>query len=75
MAEREIIFEMRRVGSVTKASAIDVETGVEVSIMGPATAPELALREAARRKLAYVLKRRQKAAERERIKGGRGTLV
>lgn len=75
MAEREVIFEFRRVGSVTKASAIDVETGIEVSIMGPASAPELALREAARRKLMYVLRRRQQAAKRDAGKGGRGTLV
>lgn len=75
MAEREVIFEFRRIGSVTKASAVDVETGIEVSIMGPATAPELALREAARRKLMYVLRRRQQATKRDAGKGGRGTLV
>lgn len=75
MADREIIFELRRVGSVIKASAIDVETGVEVSIVGPAGAPPLALREAARRKLLYVLKRKEQVARRDPSRGGRGTLV
>jgi len=53
-----IIFEIRRLGAVAKATAVDVATGVEASITGPANATEFSLREAARRKLAYVLKRR-----------------
>ena len=56
--EGGIIFELRRVGAFVKASAIDVATGVEVSITGPATADEATLRQAARRKLEWALKRR-----------------
>ena len=52
-----IIYEIRRIGMVAKATAIDVATGTEASITGPANAAEFTLREAARRKLAYVLKR------------------
>jgi hypothetical protein len=59
MAEREIIFEIRRIGMVAKATAVDVATGIEASITGPANAAEFSLREAARRKLDYVLRRRR----------------
>ena len=59
MAEREIIFEIRRIGTVAKATAVDVATGVEASITGPGNAAEFSLREAARRKLDYVLRRRR----------------
>ena len=61
MAEREIIFEIRRIGMVAKATAVDVASGIEASITGPANAAEVSLREAARRKLEYVLRRRQKS--------------
>ena len=57
-----IIYEIRRIGTVAKATAIDVATGVEASITGPANATEFSLREAARRKLAYVLLKRQERA-------------
>jgi hypothetical protein len=56
--EGGIIFEFRRVGAFVKASAVDVATGVEVSITGPATADEASLRQAARRKLEWALRRR-----------------
>ncbi|MBM3524313.1 MAG: hypothetical protein FJX57_15265 [Alphaproteobacteria bacterium] len=75
MAEREIIYEFRRVGNATKASAVDVETGIEVCVVGPANAPELALREAARRKLGYVLRRQARSEGRSIGKRGRGTVV
>jgi hypothetical protein len=58
-----IIYEIRRVGTFAKATAVDVATGIEASITGPANAAEFSLREAARRKLAYVLKRRAGAAQ------------
>ena len=59
MVDREIIFEIRRIGMVAKATAVDVATGVEASVTGPGNATEFSLREAARRKLAYVLERRR----------------
>ena len=34
---REVIFEFIPMGSSVKASAIDVATGIEVSVVGPAT--------------------------------------
>jgi hypothetical protein len=41
-----IIYEIRRVGTVAKATAVDVATGIEASITGPANAAEFSLREA-----------------------------
>jgi len=45
---------------VAKATAVDVATGIEVSVTGPSGAAEFTLREAARRKLVYVLEKRAK---------------
>ena len=58
MQGRVVLFEIRRNGMVAKATAIDVETGIEASVTGPANAAEFSLREAARRKLAWVLGKR-----------------
>jgi hypothetical protein len=55
---REILVEFVMQGSVVKATAIDPVTGVEASIVGPANAGQIALAEAARRKLDYVLKKK-----------------
>ena len=41
-------------GNVVKATAIDPETGIEASVVGPANAPQAAMADAARRKLEYV---------------------
>ena len=57
---RDVIFEIYRLGNVAKASAIDQETLIEVSVVGPANANELTLRRAALRKLESVLARRAK---------------
>jgi hypothetical protein len=54
----EIYFEFRRVGASVKVTAIDPKSGKEVSMVGPASAGERALAEAAAKKLRYVLSRR-----------------
>jgi hypothetical protein len=54
----EILFEYRRVGASVKVTAIDAKSGREVSIVGPASAGERALAEAAAKKLRYVLTRK-----------------
>lgn len=54
----EILFELRQIGASVKVSAIHVDTGTEVSLAGPASAGEYVLKEAALRKLAYVLAQR-----------------
>jgi hypothetical protein len=54
----EIFIEFVIQGNFVKATAIDGASGVEASIVGPASAPQAALAEAARRKLEYVLKKK-----------------
>jgi hypothetical protein len=54
--EREVIFEIRRVGAFAKVSAVDVATGMEVSVSGPATADDALLRQLARRRLEQSLR-------------------
>jgi hypothetical protein len=46
-------------GNFVKATAIDPVTGIEASIVGPASAPQSVLAENARRKLEYVIKKKQ----------------
>ena len=52
------IIEFHQVGSYMKVSAIDPETMLEVSIVGPANASEETLRRTAVRKLEYMLDKR-----------------
>lgn len=47
----EVIIEMRPVGTVVRVAAIDVATGTEVIVMGPASAPQKALEDLALAKL------------------------
>ncbi|MDH3594651.1 MAG: hypothetical protein OEU09_01050 [Rhodospirillales bacterium] len=54
---RETLFEFHRVGAYVKVSAVDPVTLTEVSIVGDPSAGETALKQAADRKLTYVLKR------------------
>jgi hypothetical protein len=57
MTGREIYVEFVVMGHTVKATAIDPASGVEASIVGPASAPQSVLAENARRKLEYVLKK------------------
>ncbi|MCM0020184.1 MAG: hypothetical protein NBV67_10310 [Tagaea sp.] len=54
---REALFEFHQVGSYMKVSALDPETGIEVSILGPASASEYVLRSNALRKLDAALRK------------------
>jgi len=54
LAGREIYVEFIVLGNSVKATAIDPETGLEASIVGPASAPRSLLAENARKKLDYV---------------------
>jgi hypothetical protein len=56
--EGEIIFEFLRVGAAVKVTAVDVATGIEVSIVGDPTAGEATLKQLARQKLEYVRAKR-----------------
>ena len=55
---KEIYVEFVMLGNTVKVTAIDSDTGVEASIVGPASAPQSTLAEAARRKLEYVQKKK-----------------
>jgi hypothetical protein len=54
---RQIFIEIVTVGTYAKVSAIDSESGIEVSITGPANADRDSLQSAAVAKLQYVLKK------------------
>lgn len=56
---REVLFEMVQIGNVIKVTAIDPVTGVEVSIVGSSNMSEFSLKANAKRKLEYVLRKRQ----------------
>ena len=60
MAEsRDIIIEFLPSGAYVKVSAIDVATGMEVSIVGDPQRGEAALEDLAVRKLDYVMERQR----------------
>ena len=48
---REVLFEFTAVGAVLKVAAIDAATGIEVTVMGPASASRADLRKLALAKL------------------------
>ncbi len=53
--ERDVIFEITRVGDVQRVAAIDVATGVEVVVQAPANAALVDVRALALRKLERAL--------------------
>jgi hypothetical protein len=55
---REILVEFIRQGNAVKVTAIDPDTGLEASILGPANASQAALADAARRKLEFLKKKK-----------------
>ncbi len=48
---REVLFEFTAIGNVTKVAAIDAQTGIEVSVMGPTHASRADLQKLALAKL------------------------
>jgi hypothetical protein len=54
-AERDVIFEITRIGDVQRVAAIDVATGVEVVVQAPASAALVDVRTLALRKLERAL--------------------
>jgi len=77
---REIYLEYLTVGDSIKVTAVDSATGTEVSIVGPARAPQNELERVAIDKLEYVLERKSSDAsgsdkERSAKEGGTGWVV
>jgi hypothetical protein len=55
----EVLFEFVRHGNVVRVSALHVDSYIEVTIMGPATAPQQSLQGVALQKLRYVLAKKK----------------
>jgi len=55
--EREVYFEFTTVGAAVKVVAIDSETAIEGSVMGPASASQADMKQLAMRKLKARLAR------------------
>ena len=53
-----IILEITRLGNSQKISAVDENTGVEISFVAPVSASRSDIERLARSKLAYVLKKK-----------------
>ena len=53
----EVYFEFVAIGNVVKVTAIDGQTGIEVSAMGPTSASQADLQQLALQKLKARLKR------------------
>jgi len=56
--DREIIIEISRIGAYARVSAMDVATLTEITMQGPVSAPESALRYNAIKRLEYVMKKK-----------------
>jgi hypothetical protein len=55
----EVLFEFRQMGAALKVTAIHVDTGTEVVLLGAPNVGDHALKMAAIRKLVYVLNKRE----------------
>lgn len=66
-ASEGVIVELQQNGAFVKATAVDPRSGVEVSIVGAASSPSAMLRNAAARKLRYVLEKRKGPARPGRL--------
>ena len=75
----EVLFEIQIIGAVARATAIHAATGIEATISGPARMPSSGLREAALKKLIFVMKQKAGRDEFEPVEAvrptGRGTLA
>lgn len=58
LQNREVIFEFRPIGSVTRVSAMDTETMTEIVIQCPSGAGEAVFKKNALMKLEYVLRKK-----------------
>lgn len=58
LAHREIIFEFFPVGNFVRVTAMDTQTLTEVSIQGPANAPQAMLKSNAMKRLEYVMRKK-----------------
>ena len=60
-ANREVFFELVRMGRYAKATAVDALTGIEATVVGPTEASNAVLKANALRKLEFVLSKQSVA--------------
>lgn len=58
MASREIFIETRRIGATLRVTAIDADSGTEVTFQAPASAGREELQRLAAAKLRYVMSKK-----------------
>lgn len=75
LAGREVIFEFTGIGASVRVAAVDVSTGEEVVIVGPASTPQFDLERIAARKLARRLGLLSAQDTKTPRRGGRGVIV
>jgi len=56
---QEVLFEFRQIGNSVKVTAIDPQSGTEVSIVGAANMTQYSLKQAALRKLKRVIENKK----------------
>ncbi|MDD3183361.1 MAG: hypothetical protein PHD48_11250 [Alphaproteobacteria bacterium] len=56
----EVLFEFKRIGNATKVTAIDVKTGIEISLQAPSSLSKQCLQHNALAKLNYVINKKKK---------------
>ena len=67
-----VYFEFTYQGAYVKVAAIDADTGLEVSILGPVDTPQLELEKLALQKLEFVRRRHAEGSAPAKEKGGPG---
>jgi hypothetical protein len=70
-----VLYEIQWLGNSARVSAIDPKTGIEATIVAPATASEYDMKAAARRKLVYLLTKREAGNPGGGSGGGKGGIV
>lgn len=72
----DVLYEIQWLGNSARVSAIDPKTGIEATVVMPAGAMEHEMKTMARRKLAYLLARREEGdSGGGKRGGGRGGIV
>mgnify|MGYP006906420331 FL=1 len=60
---RQVYFEFHQIGSYVRVSAIDARTNIEVTLVGDANYSEEHLKQAAIRKLRYVIAKKYPSSD------------
>lgn len=77
LSDREVIFEFVVLGDSVRVAAVDVASGEEVIVTGPANTPQFDLERIAARKLARHLGLSDEVEDESKTprRGGRGVIV